>query len=94
MKKEELYIRIGAAAGNFSKKVAPIYELLNWEWHTNGVPNEEEIFEHIVERLNDFDVEKGTFSDCGGIKIEVEEHDCGKNLKISFALEEYVYNIK
>jgi hypothetical protein len=94
MKKEELYIRIGAAAGNLSKKVAPIYELLNWEWCVEGVPNEEEIFEHIVERLNDFDIEKDKFSDCGGIRIEVEDDGDNKNLKISFSLEEYVYNIQ
>ena len=94
MKKEELYIRIGAAAGNLSREVAPIYELLNWEWGTDGVPNEEEIFEHIVERLNDFDIEKNKSSECGGIIIEVEDDGDNKNLKISFSLDKYVYNIK
>lgn len=94
MKKEELYIRIGAVAGNLSMEVAPIYELLNWEWGTDGVPNEEEIFEHIVEMLNDFDIEKNKSSECGGIRIEVEDDGDNQNLKISFSLDKHVYNIK
>lgn len=41
-------------AVEFSKKVAPIYKLLNWEWGDCGVPSQQNILKVLNKLIDEF----------------------------------------
>ena len=84
---------MGAAARTLAHRVAPVYELLKWKWSDGAVPDEEEIYEHIIEMLENFDVDNDTCHSCGGITIEMEGDTYGRDIKIYFSVDEYIYNV-
>lgn len=79
----------------FAKKVAPLYQQLNWEWKgvTNRIPNEEDIKNTLFRLLGYLEEENGLGGSTGGLNIS--EEVCPEmetvSYKMSFEVSEHSY---
>jgi len=72
---EILKQRMIGAAPAFAKKVAPIYQALNWSWfYLESYPAEDQIYEHIVELIEQLS-DDVLFVSSGGIRVSIDEDE-------------------
>ncbi len=66
----------------FAKKIAPVYKVLEWDWHDKGVPSEEEIKKRLQRMVKSF-LEKPETTKYlgGGLYVQIEpEYDGPDNI--------------
>ena len=72
---ERLKQRMIGAAPAFAQKVAPVYQVLNWNWfYLDSYPTEDQIYEHIIELIEQLSDEVLSVSS-GGIRVSIEEEE-------------------
>ena len=72
---EILKQRMIRAAPSFAQKVAPAYQILNWNWFgLESYPTEEQIHEHIVDMIERLSHDSVSISS-GGIKVSICEEE-------------------
>ena len=78
------------AAIRLAWRVAPVYELLNWEWAEQGIPDEAAIVEALLELYDNVASldEENYSSGIGGLKVTKD----GADYILSFVIEETVYD--
>jgi len=59
------------AAPIAAKRLAPVYEALNWQWRDIGIPGEREILESIHDSINSFDRPDIIACSSGGIRVRI-----------------------
>lgn len=72
----------------FTKKIHPIYVLLNWTWWDIGVPTEKDLAKELtklVENVKD----DCSYSATGGLFCGIDTDGIGQK-RIGFVLEEYL----
>lgn len=82
-------LNLGRYASELAKEVAPIYELLQWGWYGDGIPDEEMIYEAIIDRYEGL-VGKCILCSSGGLTAEIiqdEEYPDCKYIRLSFSIE-------
>ena len=79
------------ALKNFDfEKVHKCMTLLNWTWCGEGVPSIE-IMNNVCRRnWNLFSKTDGGYIESGGFRISILEYEDGKNVAISFILEDSI----
>ena len=78
----------------FAKRLAVLYELFNWRWSDEDIPDEkriEKMIYYLIKRVVSIRKEDGT-SECsvgtGGITVHIDDVD---NLDITWSLEKNIY---
>lgn len=70
---ETIKQRLIGAAPAFSRRIAPIYKLLEWRWMGNEhVPNADEIEQELVRIINQFIIGTSDIS-TGGLRVRIVE---------------------
>lgn len=82
---------LGRAAAELAEEVAPIYELLKWEWQSEGVPDKYQIFDKIIELYDDLDEHKTSYVSSGGLTASIEQDEEKEYVKLSFSIEKIFY---
>lgn len=69
---EILKQRMIGVAPSFAHQIAPVYEILKWNWFgIENYPTEEQIHEHIVELVEGLSYNKCSSISSGGIKVSI-----------------------
>jgi hypothetical protein len=72
---ETLKQRMIGAAPAFAQRVAPVYQVLDWNWFgLESYPTEDQIHEHIVELIERLSQDSISISS-GGIKVSICENE-------------------
>lgn len=95
-------LKVGAraVAYEFSNKIQPIYDLLDYKWvfenEEYDVPNNEQIYTMLMNLINKLDDENDIIS-CGNLVVEKEYDEdslVGLNLKMEITTEVYLDELK
>lgn len=82
-KRKEVLTALKGKAYDFSVKVAPIYEMLDWKWNRNNkrkTPHAYEIEAHIRSLIDGMISDNSRTTLCGGIKISLHNEVFSKDI--------------
>lgn len=93
MNKKELETmkqRLTGAVPEFARKIAPIYELLDWKWMGENVPKIEQIENELIRIINLFT--KGTTDvSIGGLRVKITKELGAMEGTLSMEISTSVY---
>jgi len=81
------------SAQNLAGKVAPLYQMLNWQWRDEGVPSKEKIEKELLDLTDSVLNNDANSSSCGGLEVGWEEDEDGvrRILYLSFSVTNNIY---
>ena len=95
--KKLIFKELRKKAGPFARKIAPVYNALNWEWYIdkesgNQIPDVVDIALNIMGLIDGLEKKNQLYISTGGISVSIEEETPGILMgKIEFKIVEEIY---